>query len=347
MVPVQDLRGALEVEPVAGGLGPGKVGHRLQVGAHDLVFRRFPGNALDPAELPLHLLRRLGREVEGREPLPKLLDLLRFDVLPELLPDRLHLLAEEDLPLSLAQLLLDLRADLLLSLEQPDLSLQVKQQLAQPVLHGERLQQLLLLVGLELGVEGHEVGQLAGARDAAQQVVDDLLRDASEATQLGRALPDLLVEAGERRLVGIEGPDVLEPAAHDLQQAVPNRVLESGGARHPLDHELDAAGDLLHLGDTADRAHRVERLRDGILGLGVLLGHGEEQLVVLHGRFDRLQRLFAPRRDRRRNRGEHDRAPQRDHGEMSPVPRRTLQGRIPFGLEGVAVRLRRQLGVRA
>ncbi len=112
--------------------------------------------------------------------------------------DSLQLLAQEDLPLSLAQLLLDLGADLLLRLEHADLALQVEEQLPKPVFDRKGLEQFLLLLRLELGVEGYQIRQLAGGRDAAEQMVHDLLRDAAQTAELGGPLPHLLVQRGER-----------------------------------------------------------------------------------------------------------------------------------------------------
>ena len=55
-------------------------------------------------------------------------------VLAQLLLDRLELLAQEHLALPLAQLLLDLRLDVLLRLEHADLALHVDQHAAEPLL---------------------------------------------------------------------------------------------------------------------------------------------------------------------------------------------------------------------
>ena len=92
---------------------------------------------------------------------------------------------------------------MLLSLEEPDLPLQMEQQLPQPVLDRERLEQLLLLLHLQLGVEGDQVRELTGGVDTAEQVIHDLLWDAAKTADLGGALVDLLVERRERGLLGV------------------------------------------------------------------------------------------------------------------------------------------------
>ena len=96
---------------------------------------------LEPAELAVDFLAALLGQLERGELLAQLLELVPLVVLAQLLPDRLELLAQEHLALPLAQLLLDLRLDVLLGLEHPDLALHVHQHAAQPLLDREGLEQ--------------------------------------------------------------------------------------------------------------------------------------------------------------------------------------------------------------
>ena len=91
-------------------------------------------------------------------------DLLALVVVAELLLDRLHLLAQVHLALALAQLLLDLRLDLLLRLEHADLPLHVHEHAAQPLLDAQGLEQPLLLGHRQLDVAGDEVGEACRRR---------------------------------------------------------------------------------------------------------------------------------------------------------------------------------------
>ena len=233
--------------------------------------------------------------------------------------DGLQLLAEEHLPLPLAQLLLHLAANLLLCLEDADLPLEVHEELSKPVLHRESLEKLLLLLGLELGVERDEVRQLARLGDPAEQVIHDLLRDSAKTAQLGRSLANLLVERGERRLIGIERRHVVHAPADDLHVPVLDRVLERRTSDLALDHHLNAAGHPLHLSDPRDRADAVQGVGVRDLDVGILLGDREDALVSGDGRLDRLQRHLSTGRDRRRHCRERHRPAEGQHREAGSL----------------------------
>ena len=158
VVLLEDHFRRLQVQPALRLLRPRQVRDDLQVRANDLRLGGLSGDALQPAQLSVDLLARLLGDLQGFEALTELLDFLAVDVLPQLLVDRLQLLAQEDLALPLAELLLDLRSDLFLRFEDADLPLQVDKQLPQAVLDGQGLEKLLLLIGFELGVEGDEIG---------------------------------------------------------------------------------------------------------------------------------------------------------------------------------------------
>jgi len=100
---------------------------------------------------------RLGRQLKPGELLAQLLDLARLVVLPELLLDRLHLFAEEHLPLPLAQLFLNLRLDLVLGLKHADLTLNVDQHAPEPVLDPQGLQKRLLFDQRQFDITRDEV----------------------------------------------------------------------------------------------------------------------------------------------------------------------------------------------
>src|SRR5947209_17450086 len=134
--------------------------------ADDLSFHRVPGRPLEPRQLALHFLLGGVGELERREALAQLLDVTCLVPLAQLFPDRLHLLAQEQLPLALAQLLLNLRLDVLLSVEHADLTLTVHQHPAHPLLDLEGFEQRLALGRVDLQVAGHEVGETSFFNDA-------------------------------------------------------------------------------------------------------------------------------------------------------------------------------------
>ena len=108
-------------------------------------LHRLPADPGEPVELAVHFLPGLGRQVERLELLPQLLQIVPLVALAQLALDGLELLAEEHLPLPLAQLLLDLGLDVLLGIEHADLALHVHQHPAEPLLDAERLEQRLPL----------------------------------------------------------------------------------------------------------------------------------------------------------------------------------------------------------
>ena len=99
-------------------------------------------------------------------------------VLAELLLDRLELLAQVELPLAPAELLLDLRLDVLLGVEHRELALEQEQHPPQPLLDGERLEERLPVGDRDVEVGGDDVGELAGVADLGDEALDRLAREA-------------------------------------------------------------------------------------------------------------------------------------------------------------------------
>ena len=127
VVLVENLGGVLQLELVVGAGVPGQLGDPLEVGADDLGLHRLAPGAFQAAELALDLDACLPGKLQLAELLAKLVDLAVLIVVPQLLLDRLHLLAEVHLALAFAELFLDLRLDLGLRLQHPDLSLDMDQ----------------------------------------------------------------------------------------------------------------------------------------------------------------------------------------------------------------------------
>ena len=125
VVLVEDLARVGEVEVVLGGLRPGQREDPVDVGANDAVLGRGGGEALEPGQLAVDGLPRVLGQAGRLDPLTQLADLCLLGVaLAELLLDRLHLLAQEELALALLHLRLDLRLDLGAELEDLELAIQ-------------------------------------------------------------------------------------------------------------------------------------------------------------------------------------------------------------------------------
>ena len=150
VVLVEDLLRIGEIEVVDGGLVPRQRGDPVEVGADDAVLGRRGRKPLEPSELAVDGLLDLLGKLHRLEPGAELLDLSGFGIaFAELFLDRLQLLAEEELPLPFLHLLLNLRLDLRAELEDLELAVQDRRDLAQAALDVGELEQALLLLGLE------------------------------------------------------------------------------------------------------------------------------------------------------------------------------------------------------
>ena len=165
VVLVEDLAGVLDVEVVLGLLRPGQLDQPLEVGADDAVLGGGRRQPLQPAELALGLLPRLLGQLRLLDPLAQLVDLgLLLVALPQLLLDRLQLLAQEVLALALVDLRLDLRLDLGAEPHHLQLAGEDLREPAQPLRDVDLLEQLLLLGARDPQRAGDQVARAPRGR---------------------------------------------------------------------------------------------------------------------------------------------------------------------------------------
>ena len=163
VVLVEDLPRVGDVEVVLGLLRPGQVDQPLEVGADHAVLGGDRGQLLQAGELALGRLLRLLGQPGLLDPLAQLVDLrLLLVLLPQLLLDRLQLLAQEVLALALVDLGLDLRLDLRAELDHLELAGEDLRETPQPLGHVDGLEQLLLLLGGDAQRAGDQVGERRG-----------------------------------------------------------------------------------------------------------------------------------------------------------------------------------------
>jgi hypothetical protein len=247
VVPIEHALGFGYVVAVLGEYSPGKDGEPVQVVAGHVELGR---GGIDEAELVHLLVDALPGLLGQRELLQALLEAIELRLLAlllqaELLLDLLELLAQEELPLLLGELLLDLLADLGLELGDVDLLLQHHQHLLDAIGDRKGLQYLLQLRWRSGGQGGGHVGQPAGLvhAGAADHQVHLLLEE-------GIDLNQLLDGADDRQRVGLDAHVGLYLVA-DL----------GGDMGLFLDHGLD--------GEALVDAHQAlnGRLRGGLGGL--------------------------------------------------------------------------------
>ena len=317
VVLVEDLLRLLDVDVVFTGCGPREGEHCVEVGTDQVAFRGFRAHLGQPGKLSLHFLERLFRKHKPRELLPVGLDL--FVHLPgftQLLLDGLHLLAEVVFLLQGIDLLLGLRGDLLLHLEQLHL---FEEELVDPLKPGHRFFQLQGVLGLRNreGQVGEDVvGQSPGLLnllDVVDQFGGKLL---AQFYELFEGLLQVLLQGLELQglLRGFHIADKL-----DLRQGVgPFQVqLFDAGAENALDEEAHvSAGKLQHPKDQDHRAHPVDVLLHRLFHLGVLLREKEDHPVPVKGLIDGLLRLLTADVEGEGHVGKDRQVPNEDHRKL-------------------------------
>jgi hypothetical protein len=312
VVLVQDALGLLEVDRLGLGLAPRDGQQPVEVVPHDRGLGRHRAHVLELLQLALGLGPRLLRQLGLTDALLEFDDLVAGVVgLAELALDRLHLLVQIVLALSLLHLALDARADLLLDLQHRDLALHQGVDPLQPARHAEQLQQRLLVGDLHRQVRRDGVGQLArvgDVRDRAQRLgrhllvqLDVVLELLDHRARQGFGLVALLFLLGD---VGDLGLVELGLAGE----------LVDGGAALALDQHLHGAvrelEQLQHGGDDADL---VDARRRRIVVRRVLLRRQHDLLVAAHDLVERADRFVPPDEERHHHVRENHDIPQGQH----------------------------------
>ena len=325
VVLVEDLLGLVEVEVVIGLDAPRQADEPVDVGANDALLRagaRDPRESIDFLEgllldlvghrRLLDLLAQLGRLGDGRV------------VLPQLLLDRLHLLAQDVLALGLVHLGLDLGLDAALQLEHLDLLGKEGRCQPQPIGDVDRLEQLLSLLGRHLRAVGGHVGQQAAVDDVARGD-RHLRRNRCAAVDV---LLDLAVDRGHQRLdlEGLVGLilDELDPSLEvrvgldEVEQPDPALALDDRADRPVLEAD--------HLGDLRQRADRVELVDAGdLVLLARALGDEGHRLRGADGAVERLDAAIAAHGERHDHfREDHGVTERNEWHDLHAVERRAV-----------------------
>ena len=299
-----------KVEVVLRRLRPGKRQDPVDVGADHAVLGCSSREALEAGQFAVDGLARLLRQVGRLNSLAQLADLRLLGIaLAELLLDRLHLLAEEELTLALLHLRLDLRLDLGAELEDLELPVQDPRELAQSCFDVRLLEELLLFLGLQPQRGGDEVGERArivhvrrGELELGRKVRDERDNAPVQHLDVPRQRHEL------RRLLGDVGHLLELP---DEVRIVLDPALEPD-ALDALDEDAERpVRDLDQLVDDCGRAHAVEVVPPRLLDVLALDGDEREQTIAGHDVVDQLDRALLADRERGRGIREDDRLLQR------------------------------------
>ena len=332
---VEDSRRVLDVELLLGALAPRQLGDRLEVGADHLRLHRLAAGARQPRPLAGDLLAGLVGKRQFVEPGLEILQRgIATILVAELLLDRAQLLAQVRLALAAAQLVLDLRLDLLLCRHHVELALHVDEDAAQPVIHRERLEHALGIAGGDLEVGRHEIREPAGLGHVVHDLRDRLLGDPTPLRELDGALADLAVESDERRRVRIEGAELGRLGDRGDQVAIDRRHAERDAALRTFEHEAHAPAAALDRAQRGDRADRVQPIGYEVLRVLALGDDEHEVLGIAQRRLDGQEGLGASCRDGQAASREQHTVPHRDdrqglrhddrnrHGGAAPQPAR-------------------------
>ena len=149
---------------------PRQLDQPVEVRAHHRVLAGAFGHALETLQLLARLLLDLLGHLRFGDRLLELGDLRRALVaFAELLLDRAHLLAQQVLAVAVVDRLPGALVDLARDLQHLDAVRQQLEQLVEPRLEVEGLEQRLLLLGADVHQAGDEVGELRRALDALQR----------------------------------------------------------------------------------------------------------------------------------------------------------------------------------
>ena len=287
VVLVQDRLGFVEVDFQLADLAPGQDHQPVEVGPRDVVIDRGGRHLGQPVQLAERFLARLFRHAGGLNLPPECIDLLRAVVgVAQLLLDRLHLLAQVVLALSLRHLGLDFRLDLRPELQNLGLLRESGHEPLQALGDSDGLEQLLPEGRRKCRQRpGDQVRERArpfrGAEDARKLVGqrrgerDDLLEEAGSRPRerfdlegrRGRLVGKTLNPRPEKRglLDGVGDTEPHKPLNDEAQGAVGllQRLLDDG--RGPDRVKPLSTGRVLRriaLHDGADDSAALERLLD-------------------------------------------------------------------------------------
>src|SRR5215475_7536174 len=311
VIVVEDLLGKLEVLLDLGLLVPRDREQPVEVVAHDGRLRRHGRHLAQLLELVGGLLARLLRELGLLDLVLDLGELVFALFVAELLLNRLHLLVEVILALSLLHLALDARADALLHLQDRDLALHQAEHFLEPLGDRRRLQDQLLVGNLDREVRGDGVGKLG--------VILDLLDHADDLewhllVQLHIVLKLVDDRACQRLGLDLLAARIREHDGGGLVVFGTLGVTLDLRARSAFDQHLDGAvRQLEQLQHAGERADLVDGAGRRIVIGGVLLRGEQNEGIGAHHLFERLNRFFASDEQRHDHVREDDDVAQRQH----------------------------------
>ena len=307
------MRRASAISIAVSGVGrPGQLDQPVEIGADHRVLAGALGHALEPLQLLARLLLDFLGHLRRGDRAVELGDLRRaFVALAELLLDRAHLLAQQVLALAVVDRALRALGDVARDLQHLDPVREQIEQLVEPRLEVERLQQRLLFLGADVHQAGDEVREPRRALDALQRRHHLFGHLRQELEDLRRALLQAERAPLDVRVGRVGFVEELHPRRHEriafqeLQHAEALHALADGVMRAVRRRDVAQ-----HVGHGADPVHVAGA---GLFHFGLALQQYAERALQTRGLVRRGARAFASYREREHHaRKQHDIAHRND-----------------------------------
>ena len=354
VVLVQDPARLGKLDLVLALLRPGKCDQPVEVGTADDVLRRGRGHRAQAVQLAVGGLPGLRRHAGLLDLLLQLLDRdLIVVVRPQLLLDRLELLAQHELALPLLHLVLDFLLNLAAQLQHLDLAAEMPGQLQEALVDRQSLQILLLgrrvahqedrrqirQARRALDVQQGDADLLGGDRHERQHPAHEVLEVLDERLDLDRLFDPLAEERDLGRQVRLAAHHARQPDTVEAADQDPDRAI----------------GEFQQALDDGDGADGVQVVLFRLFDAGVFLQDQSDEPILHHDVVDQLDGRRPPHHERRGDVREHDgvlqghdredrrQRPGRAHGRALLFLQRVQDGRFALALLGHAGSVRSQV----
>jgi hypothetical protein len=284
---------------------PGQLDQPVQVGAKHGGLGRVLVHALETTQLLAGMLPGLVRHAGGVDRAAQLLQFRRgVGVVAQLLADLAQLLAQHVLALTLVELLAGFLADLARQAQHLDTRAQQRQNLVEPALHVEGLEDVLLLLTLGVDDVRHHVCQQPGG----VHVLDHRLEFLRGVGQQVDGLGSLLAQLQEARLdLGAAGLDHIDRRDAGDHERPALQELQHAEAALPLHHEVvHPLGRSDVARDAAGRADPVQVVRRHVGQRGIALQQETHRQFLTQRMLGGADGTGPSHRHRRQDAGKQD-----------------------------------------
>ncbi|MNC25480.1 hypothetical protein D3C75_735690 [compost metagenome] len=239
-------------------------------------------------------------------------------LLAKLLLDGLHLLPEIIFLLGLLHLLLDPLIDLALQLQNLSLIVQEVQQLLKPLPDIQGFENILLILDLERQMTADHIrkpARLINIGNGGQCLRRNLLGKIDVVLKLAQH------GTHQRIDFGIVGRFLMPfPHCHLIKLIVRHKLRNLRPVNPFHQHPDGAVGQLQHLADTGNSSHTVYIFFRRLFDIHFGLGAQQNQTVLHHGLFQRLDGLFPAYIQMQHHAGINKQTAQRQKGNLAEFP---------------------------